>query len=840
MTEYNAAEIEAAAQDYWEKEHAFRAREDGNGEKFYCLAMFPYPSGRLHMGHVRNYTIADAIARYQRMKGRNVLQPMGWDAFGLPAENAAIKGGVHPKDWTYANIKTMRKQLQRLGLACDWKREFATCDAEYYRWEQWFFLRLYAKGLAYRAEAEVNWDPVDQTVLANEQVIEGRGWRSGAPVERRRLPQWFLKITDYAEELLEGLEQLEGWPEQVRTMQRNWIGRSEGVDIDFKLEGSEKTLTVFTTRPDTLLGSTFLSVAPEHPILKETGILHGTQVTQKPGTKVLHGKATASDPELAIFFKDQAVAKLTEAERATREKEGVDTGLRAIHPLTGESLPVWAANFVLMGYGSGAIMSVPAHDQRDWEFAMRYGLPIHQVIQPTGEEDADIRQAAFTGPGILFNSGEFNGLDSEEACLKIAEALEKRKSGHKRVRYRLRDWGISRQRYWGAPIPVIHCPKCPLPVPVPDKDLPVVLPADVSTDGSALSLAQMDSFRRTTCPNCGTAATRETDTFDTFFESSWYYARFCCPDANDGMLDQRAAYWLPVDHYVGGIEHAVLHLLYARFFHRVMRDMKLLPADMPEPFARLLTQGMVLKDGRKMSKSLGNTVDPESLVERCGADTVRLYTLFAAPPEQSLEWSDRAVAGAQRFLNRLWRLVHEHLEAGVPPPLNPAALSAPERELRRKTHETIARAGNDYERRQNFNTATAAVMELCNAISHLQGNSGRALAVKQEALETAVLILAPLTPHICHVLWKKLGGQEAVHETPWPQADSEAMVRQEVEITVQVNGKVRGHLQVAADTPEESLQEAALAHKNIKRFLAQGSLKKVFVVPGKLVNIVVQ
>ena len=816
MTEYKAAEVEAATQRRWESDQAFRACEDSAGEKFYCLAMFPYPSGQLHMGHVRNYTIADAIARYQRMQGRNVLQPMGWDAFGLPAENAAIERGAHPGNWTRSNIDAMRAQLQQLGLAYDWKREFATCEPEYYRWEQWFFLRLYEKGLAYRAEAEVNWDPVDGTVLANEQVIDGRGWRSGALVERRRIPQWFLRITAYAEELLTGLEQLEDWPAQVRTMQRNWIGRSEGTEIHFKL-ADEGTLDVFTTRPDTLMGATFLSVAPQHPLLLQ---------------------AAAARPELAAFIKAQEHTKLAEAELAVRKKEGVDTGLRAIHPLSKELLPVWAANFVLMSYGSGAIMCVPAHDQRDWEFARSYGLPIRQVIRPS-KGQADIRREAFTEHGILLNSGAFDGLDSEVAQAKIAEKLEALQAGCRAVRYRLRDWGISRQRYWGAPIPIIHCSDCGI-VPVPDEELPVLLPDAVSFDGTASPLADTAAFCQTDCPRCGAAARRETDTFDTFFESSWYYARFTCPDAADTMLDKRAEHWLPVDQYVGGIEHAVLHLLYARFFHRAMRDMGLLPAAISEPFTRLLTQGMVLKDGRKMSKSQGNTVDPKTLVERYGADTVRLYTLFAAPPEQSLEWSEQAVAGAYRFLKRLWRLVHEHLAAGLPPPLDTATLHLQEQDLRRKTHETITRARDDYERRQSFNTAVAAVMELCNAIARLQRNTGQALAVKREALEAAVLILAPITPHICHVLWENLGGSKPVHESPWPPADRAAAARQTVEIVVQVNGKVRARMQMPADTPQESLRKAALAQEKVRRFLAAGTVHKVIVVPDKLVNIVVR
>ena len=641
---YNPQTLEKAAQEQWLANSSFAVKQDDAREKFYCLAMFPYPSGQLHMGHVRNYTIADVIARYQRMQGKNVLQPMGWDAFGLPAENAAIKNNVPPAQWTAQNIDYMRRQLQRLGFAYDWDRELATCDPDYYRWEQWFFTRLFEKGLVYKKMATVNWDPVDQTVLANEQVIDGRGWRSGALVERREIPQWFIKITDYADQLLDDLDQLDQWPEQVLTMQRNWIGRSEGVDLDFTLTDGTP-LSVYTTRPDTLMGVTYLAIALQHPMART---------------------AAKGNPELAAFIESQSNIKVAEADMATMEKVGMATGLKATHPLTGEELPIWAANFVLMTYGSGAVMSVPGHDQRDWEFATRYGLPITQVVAPTHDQTCDLSVAAFTEKGVLINSGELDGLDFQQAFSTIADRLQAEGKGKRSVNFRLRDWGVSRQRYWGAPIPIINCDSCGA-VAVPAEDLPVVLPTDIKFVGEGSPLKQMPEFYETRCPSCGKDATRETDTFDTFMESSWYYARYACANNDQTMLDAEANYWAPVDQYVGGIEHAILHLLYSRFFHKLMRDEGLVSTD--EPFIRLLTQGMVLKDGVKMSKSKGNTVDPQSLIDRYGADTVRLFSMFAAPPEQSLEWSDSGVEGANRFLKRLWKMTMLHAAAGPVPTL---------------------------------------------------------------------------------------------------------------------------------------------------------------------------
>ncbi len=813
MKNYQAAELEREVQQWWAEHDCFSTREDDPREKYYCLAMFPYPSGALHIGHVRNYTIVDAMARQRRMAGFNVLHPMGWDAFGLPAENAAIEQGAPPEQWTRSNIAAMRTELQRLGFSYDWSREFATCDPEYYRWEQWFFLRLYAEGLVYRAEGEVNWDPVDQTVLANEQVVDGRGWRSGAPVEQRRVSQWYLRITRYAEELLEALEALEGWPQQVRLMQKNWIGRSEGVEFDFALRGSEQTLRVFTTRPDTLMGTTFVALSPQHPLLQDLEAPTGLQE----------------------FLERQQQQKLSEAELATGEKEGMDTGLRAVHPFSGEELPVWVANFVLMEYGSGAIMSVPAHDQRDWEFARKYQLPIRQVIEPPGGE-YDVEGGAYTGHGRLLNSGQWDGLDFADACAAIGDALCEKHGGARRVRYRLRDWSVSRQRYWGAPIPIIHCPRCGA-VPTPEEQLPVLLPGDARFAGAASPLPELQSFVHTECPECGGEARRETDTFDTFVESSWYYARFCCPAQNEKMLDERARYWLPVDQYVGGIEHAVMHLLYARFFHKALRDLGLVDCD--EPFTRLLSQGMVLKDGAKMSKSRGNTVSPRGLIERYGADTVRLYVLFAAPPEQSLEWSDQAVEGAHRFLKRLWRLVHEHAAQGLPDTAAPQAEDASGRSLLRKTHETIDRVNRDYRERFGFNTAIAAIMELCNAISRLE-NGAANRAVRHFALQSAVQLLTPVTPHICHVLWQTLGGSGTVHECPWPEADARALEREEVTVVVQINGKLRARLQTRAGTDEQSLQKLALEHEKVQRFLHGQTVEKTIVIPDKLVNIVLR
>ena len=813
--QYHPEKIEALTQRYWEEHDAFRAVEDPTREKFYCLSMFPYPSGRLHMGHVRNYTIGDVISRYQRMQGKNVLQPMGWDAFGLPAENAAIKHGVPPARWTAENIDYMRDQLKRLGFGFDWSRELATCKPEYYRWEQWLFTRLYEKGLVYRKTAPVNWCPNDKTVLANEQVIEGRCWRCDHEVERREIAQWFMKITAYAEELLADLEQLEEWPEQVRTMQRNWIGRSEGVEVQFTVKGSGERLKVFTTRPDTLMGVTYLAVAAEHPL-------------------ALSGAVNNSG--LLTFIDECKHQQTAEAALETMEKRGVDTGFRAIHPISGAELPVYAANFVLMGYGEGAVMAVPAHDQRDWEFARKYNLPIRQVIVPESGDAPDLSERAFTDKGVLVHSAEFTGMTSSQAFDAIAAYLAAEGKGCKRINYRLRDWGISRQRYWGAPIPIINCPDCGA-VPVPDEQLPVVLPEEVQLDGIGSPLQKMPEFYQTRCPRCGGEAHRETDTFDTFMESSWYYARYCCPDNDRAMLDERARYWLPVDQYIGGIEHAILHLLYARFYHKLMRDEGLLECD--EPFTRLLTQGMVLKDGAKMSKSKGNTVDPEALITRYGADTARLFIMFAAPPEQSLEWQDTGVEGAFRFLKRIWRLVYDHVDEGEAPPLDPAMLDTEEKVLRRSTHDTIAKVSDDIGRRYTFNTAIAAVMELANALSRFrpQGDQGR--AVMQEGLETLVLLLAPIVPHITHVLWHALGHREAVIDAPWPRPDESARRSDSQELVVQVNGKLRGRIEVAADADRETVEAAAMTESNVQRFIAGKTVKKVIVVPGKLVNIVV-
>jgi leucyl-tRNA synthetase len=814
---YDPQTLEREAQSFWDEQGSFAARDDIAGEKYYCLSMFPYPSGRLHMGHVRNYTISDVIARYQRMLGKNVLHPMGWDAFGLPAENAAIANKTAPGKWTRSNIEHMRGQLKALGFSFDWAREFATCDPDYYRWEQWFFTRLYEKGLVYRKMATVNWDPVDQTVLANEQVIEGRGWRSGALVERREIPQWFLKITAYADELLEDLDKLDGWPEQVRTMQRNWIGKSRGVELAFGLEApiaGQQRIEVYTTRPDTLFGVTYLSLAAEHPI----------------------SLALAEEqPALQTFIAECRQASVAEADMAQAEKKGVDTGLRAIHPLTGEPVPVWIANYVLMDYGSGAVMGVPAHDERDYAFARGHGLPIVSVICDESGSAADVSEAAYTDKGALTASGEFDGLPFEEAFERIAAALAAQDMGRVTTQYRLRDWGISRQRYWGAPIPMLNLPEGG-EIPIPAERLPALLPEDVVPDGVQSPLKSDPEWRRFELD--GRMVERETDTFDTFMESSWYYARFTCPDYDEGMLDpERANYWLPVDQYVGGIEHAILHLLYARFFHKLMRDEGLLNSD--EPFTRLLTQGMVLKDGAKMSKSKGNTVDPQSLIDSYGADTVRLFSMFAAPPEQSLEWSEDGVEGAHRFLKRLWRLVENYCEAPATSPLpHSDSLSPAQRDLRRKAHETIAKVSDDYGRRQTFNTAIAAVMELCNDISRFEDDSDSGRAVVHEALHAVARMLCPIVPHICHHLWQRLGESGDVMYAPWPEVDEAALVRDSVEIVVQVNGKVRARMEVPADADREALEAAAMAQENARRFIADKTVRKVIVVPGKLVNIV--
>ena len=808
--EYTPEQIELDTQARWTETNRYRAIQDDTREKFYCLAMFPYPSGKLHMGHVRNYTIADVIARYQRMLGKNVLQPMGWDAFGLPAENAAIANNVPPASWTLNNVEEMKRQLARLGFAYDWDREVTTCQPDYYRWEQWFFTRLMKRGLAYKKEADVNWCENDQTVLANEQVVDGKCWRCDNPVERRAINQWFIKITAYAEQLLDDLDTLEQWPEQVIAMQRNWIGRSEGATIRF-LRPDRDPLEVYTTRPDTLMGATYLAVAPQHPLAVE---------------------AAKENPALTEFIEELAHVKVAEADMATMEKRGMDTGLAVEHPLTGQPLPVWVANFVLMGYGSGAVMSVPGHDQRDWEFATKYGLPIVQVIEGTHDQPANIDQEAFTSRGKLINSGEFDGLEFQAAFDAIVAKLADLGQGEKTTNFRLRDWGVSRQRYWGAPIPVINCSDCGS-VPVPDEDLPVVLPIDVEFQGVGSPLTTMESFTQTTCPNCQGPAERETDTFDTFMESSWYYARYASAANDRQMLDQEANYWLEVDQYVGGIEHAILHLLYARFFHKLMRDEGLVTSD--EPFKRLLTQGMVLKDGSKMSKSKGNTVDPQELIDRYGADTVRLFSMFAAPPEQSLEWSDSGVEGANRFLRRLWRLVSDADAASTSADLT--SLNKSQKDLRRKIHETIAKVTDDYGRRQTFNTAIAAVMELCNEVSKFQIKNDTDRHVVREALDAALLMLCPIVPHITDHLWQQIHKTNILDEA-WPIVDEASLGRDELEIVVQVNGKVRAKITVPAEAPKEALEQMALEHENVQRFIEGQSVKKVIVVPKKLVNIV--
>jgi leucyl-tRNA synthetase len=815
--DYPFREVEQQAQAYWTEHHSFKVEVDPARPKFYCLAMFPYPSGRLHMGHVRNYTIGDVISRFQRMLGKNVLQPMGWDAFGLPAENAAMKNNVPPAKWTYENIAYMRSQLQQLGYAYDWDREIATCHPEYYRWEQWFFCRLFELGLVYKKEAEVNWDPVDQTVLANEQVIDGRGWRSGALVERRKIPQWFIRITAYAQELLDDLDKLDGWPERVRVMQQNWIGRSEGLEFEFKVAGSNEVMSVYTTRPDTIMGVTYCAIAAQHPLALQ---------------------AAESNPGLAAFIKEQEHVKVAEADMATMEKAGIDSGFKAIHPITGEEVPIWVANFVLMGYGSGAVMSVPAHDQRDYEFAQKYGLPIRQVIAPENGEDCDISNAAFTEKGTLVNSGQFTGLDFQGAFTQLVTHFEKLGTGRKTVNFRLRDWGVSRQRYWGTPIPIINCAACGA-LPVPDQDLPVLLPTDVEFDGSGSPIKKMDSFIQCQCPKCGGPAERETDTFDTFMESSWYYARFACARFEGGMLNKpEVDYWLDVDQYIGGIEHAILHLLYSRFFHKLMRDAGLVSTD--EPFKRLLTQGMVLKDGAKMSKSQGNTVDPESLIEQYGADTVRMYMMFTSPPDQSLEWSDSGVEGAYRFLKRLWKLIGGFTPGNTK--VDTQQLDDAQKALRLKTHGTIRKVTDDYDRRQIFNTAIAAVMELYNELSKFCAakdcSSGQNQAVTQEAMSAMVLLLAPIVPHMSHVLWQHLGHADAVIDAQWPTYDESALVQNSITVVAQVNGKVRAQLLLPAGSDQATMEAAALADATVQRFLEGASIRKIIVVPGKLVNIV--
>ena len=862
--------VEREAQRYWDESRAFEVREDPCREKFYCLSMFPYPSGRLHMGHVRNYTIGDVISRYQRMLGRNVLQPMGWDAFGLPAENAAMKNRVPPARWTYQNIEYMRKQLRQLGFAYDWSRELATCRPDYYRWEQWLFTRLFERGIAYRRESEVNWDPVDQTVLANEQVIDGRGWRSGAVVERRKIPHWFLRITDYADELLAELDNID-WPEPVKTMQRNWIGRSEGAEIDFEVKDPEfddsatggdwPALRIFTTRPDTVYGATFMAVAAEHP---------------------LAARVAERREDVAAFIEECRRGATAEAEIETMEKRGMPLGVHAINPFSGERLPVWVANFVLMGYGTGAVMSVPGHDERDHEFALRYGLPIRQVIAPADDTEVDIRKTAWTDKenAVVVNSGEYSGLGFGECFERMVHWLEETGRGARRANYRLHDWGVSRQRYWGCPVPIVHCDSCGM-VPVPDDQLPVLLPEDVDIEGGGSPLARLAEFVETTCPACGAHARRDTDTFDTFMESSWYFARFCCVDADSSKLDARADYWMPVDQYIGGIEHAILHLMYARFYQKLMNEAGLTKAR--EPFASLLTQGMVVaetfyrqadgetryfalaeveiehdakgkivgararSDGRpvevgsieKMSKSKNNGVDPQDMVARYGADTVRLYIIETSPPDQMLEWSGSAVEGASRFLRRLWRVVREHVAQGPVSDLDVSRLDGAGRELRCRIHETIAKVSDDVGRRYKFNTACAACRELINDVTAFDANTDSRRSVVREALEAVVLMLAPVVPHACHTLWQALGHRDPVIDAAWPVADEAAMSRDVIELVVQVNGKLRGHVSVGADADRKAVEREAQRNDNVARFIGDKPIRKVIVVPGRLVNIVV-
>jgi leucyl-tRNA synthetase len=859
---YEPAAVESEAQAYWESQRCFEAKEDASREKYYCLAMFPYPSGRLHMGHVRNYTIGDVLSRFMRMHGRNVLQPMGWDAFGLPAENAAIANGVPPAKWTYDNIAYMKGQFKSLGIALDWSRELATCDPEYYRWNQWLFLRMMEKGIAYQKTGVVNWDPVDKTVLANEQVIDGRGWRTGALVEKREIPMYYLKITAYAEDLLNALDQMPGWPERVRAMQANWIGRSEGVRLGFphELDGGG-VMYAFTTRADTVMGVTFCAVAPEHPLATH---------------------AAKGNEALTAFIEECKRGPAVEAELATQEKRGMPTGLFVRHPLTSAAVPVWVGNYVLMSYGDGAVMGVPAHDERDFEFAKKYAIPIVPVIGVEGREySTDAWQPWYANHGRCINSGAYNGLDFQAAVDAVAADLKRMGLGEKQTTWRLRDWGISRQRYWGCPIPIIHCQACGT-VPVPDDQLPVVLPDDLVPDGSGNPLLKDERFLAVKCPKCAAAARRETDTMDTFVDSSWYFLRFACANNGKSMLDERVRYWLPVDQYIGGIEHAILHLLYSRFWTRFLVDIG--EVAFKEPFAHLFTLGMVLnqvyfrkpesgrieyfnptdvtvtvdpatqrrvavlkRDGREvesggivtMSKSKNNGVDPLALIGEFGADTARLFTMFAAPPEQTLEWSDEAVQGAFRFIKRLWKAVHEHLAQGAAPALQKSALNDAQTAMRRTAHQTLAKVTDDIGRRRTYNTAIAAVMELLNSLGKFPQNSPQDRAVMQEALQISVVSLSPIIPHVTHVLWRELGNSSALIDEPWPAVDNEALQSATVEMVVQVNGKLRGRIVVAVDAAEDEVRSAALADANVQKFMGAGAVRKVIVVPGKLINVVV-
>jgi leucyl-tRNA synthetase len=859
---YDPAAVEAEAQQYWVQHHSFEPREDGGRPKYYCLSMFPYPSGRLHMGHVRNYTIGDVITRFMRMNGRNVLQPMGWDAFGLPAENAAIANAVPPAKWTYDNIAYMKNQLKTLGFGLDWSRELATCRPEYYRWNQWLFLRMLERGVAYQKTGVVNWDPVDKTVLANEQVIDGRGWRTNALVEKREIPMYYLKITAYAEDLLDALKDMKGWPERVRAMQANWIGRSEGVRLGFPHDiGKPGVMYAFTTRADTLMGVTFCAVAAEHP---------------------LAAIAAAGNPKLATFIEECKRGPAVEAELATQEKKGMATGLNVRHPLSGALIPVWVGNYVLMSYGEGAVMGVPAHDERDFEFAKKYGLPIKQVIEvPEHDYSLEAWQPWYSDHGRCVNSGRYDGLDFQQAVDVIAADLKAFGLGDKQTTWRLRDWGISRQRYWGCPIPIIHCKHCGA-VPVPDEQLPVVLPEDLVPDGSGNPLLKDERFLAVACPKCGADARRETDTMDTFVDSSWYFLRFACADNDKTMLDERVRYWLPVDQYIGGIEHAILHLLYARFWTRFMGEMGSVP--FKEPFTNLFTLGMVLNevffrkpasgrieyfnpadvtvttdkvsqqrvavlrsDGKQvesggvvtMSKSKNNGVDPIQLVDEFGADTARLFTMFAAPPDQTLEWSDEGVQGAYRFIKRLWKAVHDHVSQGAATALDKSNLTDLQRAMRRQAHHTLAKVTDDLGRRRTYNTAIASVMELLNALAKFPQSTPQDRSVTQEALEIAVIGLSPIIPHVTHALWHGLGHAGALIEESWPAVDAAALETSSVDMVVQVNGKLRGHISVGVDADEATIREAALADPNAQKFIAGAAVRKVIIVPRKLVNIVV-
>jgi leucyl-tRNA synthetase len=857
---YEPAAVEAEAQQFWDEQHCFEAKEDPTRDKYYCLSMFPYPSGRLHMGHVRNYTIGDVLSRFMRMNGKNVLQPMGWDAFGLPAENAAMANGVPPAQWTHDNIAYMKRQLKSLGFALDWSRELATCRPEYYRWNQWLFVRMLEKGIAYQKTGVVNWDPVDQTVLANEQVIDGRGWRTGALVEKRDIPMYYLRITDYAEDLLAALDDMRGWPERVRAMQSNWLGKSQGVRVGFphEIEAQPGVLWAFTTRADTIMGVTFCAVAAEH---------------------ALATLAARDDPALAAFIEECKRGPAIEAELATQEKKGMATGLHVRHPLTGEPVPVWVGNYVLMSYGEGAVMGVPAHDERDFEFAKKYSLPIKPVIDVAGRPySTDAWQAWYGDHGTCANSGVYDGLEFGAAIDAIAADLTRAGLGEKQTTWRLRDWGISRQRYWGCPIPIIHCAACGA-VPVPDDQLPVVLPENLVPDGSGNPLLKDAAFLHARCPRCGSDARRETDTMDTFVDSSWYFLRFACSGNDGAMLDERVRYWLPVDQYIGGIEHAILHLLYARFWTRVIHDIGAVP--FKEPFANLFTQGMVLNEvffrkpasGRieyfnpkdvvdatdgfvlradglpvesggvvTMSKSKNNGVDPQTLVDEFGADTARLFTMFAAPPEQTLEWSDEGVQGAYRFIKRLWKAVYDHVAGGVPARLtdaDKAGLDDAQRALRRLAHQTLAKVTDDIGRRRTFNTAIASVMELLNAVGKHEARSAQDRGVTQEALEIAVLALSPIIPHVTHALWRELGHARALIDEAWTRVDAAALEQSTIEMVVQVNGKLRGRISVAVDADERSVRDAALADANVQKFVGSAAIRKVIVVPGKLVSVVV-